>query len=153
MEKIIKIGDKDVKFSNNLEWTIEYREQFNKDVFETIMPIITSLIETVSTVVGDMGTAELTVEGIMNSVQGRAFDLTLPLSQLGFVDLIDISWAMAKTADPSIDPPRQWFRQFDEFPLDVIVPELGAMVMKGFVSSKNLKRLQSIRASLPIQPK
>ena len=40
MEKVIKIGDKEVRLSNNVAWTMEYKDQFNKDVMESMMPII-----------------------------------------------------------------------------------------------------------------
>jgi hypothetical protein len=60
---------------------------------------------------------------------------------------------MAKAADEDIDPPKRWVRQFDEFPLDVVVPAVYELVLKGFVSSKNLKRLKNVGASLKtLQP-
>ena len=146
MEKIINIGDVEVKLSNNVAWTMEYRDQFNKDVMEATMPLITSLIETVSTVVSESEKdGQFDYKDIAEAIQGRAFDITLPLTQLGFTDsVINIVWAMAKAADPSIDPPKQWVRQFDTFPLDEIVPAVGELVLKGFASSKNLERLRSI---------
>ena len=146
MEKIINIGDVEVKLSNNVAWTMEYRDQFNKDVMEATMPLITSLIETVSTVVSESEKdGQFDYKDIAEAIQGRAFEITLPLTQLGFTDsVINIVWAMAKAADPSIDPPKQWVRQFDTFPLDEIVPAVGELVLKGFASSKNLERLRSI---------
>ena len=145
MEKIIKIGEVEVKLSNNVAWTMEYRDQFNKDVMESLMPIMTTLIEMVSTIVNESGTDEIDIKAIAEAVQGRAFDITLPLSQLGFTDsIINVVWAMAKAADPSINPPKQWVRQFETFPLDEIVPEVGEMILTGFASSKNLERLRNI---------
>ena len=145
MEKIIKIGEVEVKLSNNVAWTMEYRDQFNKDVMESLMPIMTTLIEMVSTIVNESGTDEIDIKAIAEAVQGRAFDITLPLSQLGFTDsIINVVWAMAKAADPSIEPPKQWVRQFEAFPLDEIVPEVGEMILTGFASSKNLERLRNL---------
>ena len=149
MEKIIKIGDKDVRLNNNVAWTMEYRDQFGNDVLETLMPIITSLIEATSTVLSETGKDELNVRDISEALQGRAFDITLPLMQLGFVDtFINVTWAMAKAADESIEPPKRWVRQFDEFPLDVVVPEVGGLILKGFTSSKNLTRLRTLLGDL-----
>ena len=49
--------------------------------------------------------------------------------------------------------PKRWVRQFDEFPLDVVGPAVFDMVLKGFVSSKNLKRLKKIGESIKtLQP-
>ena len=60
---------------------------------------------------------------------------------------------MAKAADETIDPPRKWVRQFDAFPLDEIVPEVGELMLKGFASSKNLERLRTMLGRLKTQPK
>ena len=81
-------------------------------------------------------------------------EILLPLFQVEFVDtIINVTWAMAKAADEDIDPPKRWVRQFDEFPLDVVVPAVYELVLKGFVSSKNLKRLKNVGASLKtLQP-
>ena len=144
MEKIIKIGEKEVTLSNNVAWTMEYRDQFNKDVLEAIMPIATSLIETITTIINESGMdGEIDIKSVSAALEGKSFDITLPLTQLGFTDsIVNVLWAMAKAADPTIEPPRQWVRQFEIFPLDEIVPQVGEMVLSGFTSSKNLARLR-----------
>lgn len=154
MEQLIKIGDKEVKVSNNVAWTMEYRDQFNKDVLEAIMPIATAMIETVTTIINDAGTdGDINVKSISSALEGKAFEITLPLTQLGFTDsVINVVWAMAKAADPTIEPPRQWVRQFETFPLDEIVPKVGEMVLSGFTSSKNLERLRKMISGLKPQP-
>lgn len=149
MEKKISIGDKEVKLSNNVAWTMEYKDQFNKDVIESMMPIVSTLIETVTTIISETGKTEINIQDIAEAIQGRSFELTLPLMQLGLTDsVIDVVWAMAKAADPTIDPPKQWVRQFDSFPLDEIIPEAGKMILTGFASSKNLERLRKLGANL-----
>lgn len=154
MEKIITLGDKEVKLSNNVAWTMEYRDQFNKDVMESMMPAITTIIETFATVISETGKTELDLMDIMGAIQGRTFDVMLPLTQLGLTDsVVNVVWAMAKAADETIDPPKKWVRQFDEFPLDVIIPEVGGMILKGFASSKNLERLRKMGEGLKTQPK
>ena len=147
MEKIIEIGNKEVKLNNNVAWTMEYRDQFGKDILPVIMPFMASMIEGVSTIAADAG--ELTLTNIANALEGRVMDVLLPMFQAEFVDLaVNVTWAMAKAADEGIAPPKQWVRQFDDFPLDVIVPAVGEMMLKGFSSSKNLKRLKSLVASI-----
>lgn len=151
MEKVIKIGDKEVRLSNNVAWTMEYKDQFNKDVMESMMPIITSLIETVTTIVNESGGTKVDIKAISGALEGRAFDITLPLTQLGLNDsVINVVWAMAKAADETIAPPKQWVRQFDTFPLDIIIPEVGQMILSGFASSKNLERLRTQLKSLKV---
>lgn len=153
MEKIIKIGKQEVRLNNNVAWAMEYRDQFGKDIVPAIMPLLASMVEGVSTVMAEAG-EELSVSSISEAIQGRALDVLLPMFQVEFVDLvINVTWAMAKAANEEVAPPKQWVRQFESFPLDVIGPAVLDMVLKGFVSSKNLKRLKGIGESLKnLQP-
>ena len=149
MEKIIKIGKQEVRLNNNVAWTMEYRDQFGKDIVPALMPILASLMEGVSTIISESGSNEVTMADIADAVQGRSMDVLLPMFQVEFVDtIVNVTWAMAKAADENIEPPKRWVRQFEEFPLDVVVPAVYELVLKGFVSSKNLKRLKKAGASL-----
>ena len=154
MEKVIKIGKQEVRLNNNVAWTMEYRDQFGKDIVPALMPVIASLIEGVSTIVAETGKSEISVSDIADAIQGRAMEVLLPMFQVEFVDVvINVTWAMAKAADENIAPPKQWVKQFETFPLDVVAPAVYDLVLKGFVSSKNLKRLKEIGASLKnLQP-
>ena len=154
MEKIIKIGKQEVRLNNNVAWTMEYRDQFGKDIVPALMPILASLMEGVSTIISESGGNEVTMADIADAVQGRSMDVLLPMFQVEFVDtIINVTWAMAKAADEDIEPPKRWVRQFEEFPLDVVVPAVYELVLKGFVSSKNLKRLKKVSESLKnLQP-
>ena len=146
MEKIIKIGKQEVRLNNNVAWTMEYREQFGKDILPAIMPLLASMVEGVSTLMADAGrNGELTTTNIAEALEGRAMEVLLPMFQAEFVDLIvNVTWSMAKAADESIEPPKRWVRQFEEFPLDIVGPTVYDLVLKGFVSSKNLRRLKKI---------
>ena len=154
MQKIIKIGKQEVRLNNNVAWTMEYRDQFGKDIVPALMPVIASMIEGVSTIVAETGKSEISVSDIADAIQGRAMEVLLPMFQVEFVDVvINVTWAMAKAADENIAPPKQWVKQFETFPLDVVAPAVYDLVLKGFVSSKNLKRLKGIGASLKnLQP-
>ena len=155
MEKVIKIGKQEVRLNNNVAWTMEYRDQFGKDILPAVMPLLASMIEGISTIMADAsGDDELTTSSIAEALEGRTMEVLLPMFQAEFVDLIvNVTWAMAKAADESIEPPKRWVRQFEEFPLDEVGPAVFNMVLKGFVSSKNLKRLKGIGESLrSLQP-
>lgn len=157
MEKVINIGDKSVTLNNCVAWTMEYRDQFGKDPLEALMPLVTSLIEALTSIVNESGiNGEINITDISSALEGRVFDITLPMMQLGFVDtVVNVTWAMAKAANEGIAPPKQWTRQFDEFPLDVVVPALGELMLRGFSSSKNLNRLrnlaENIKMTQPLQ--
>ena len=154
MEKVIKIGNKEVRLNNNVSWTMEYRDQFGKDIVPTIMPLLIAVTEGVSTFISETGGAEVSIADIANALQGRTMDILLPLFQVEFTDMvIHTTWAMAKAADEGIAPPKQWVKQFDTFPIDVVGPAVFDLILKGFVSSKNLKRLKTIGKSLKsLQP-
>lgn len=154
MEKVIKIGKQEVRLSNSVAWTMEYRDQFGKDIVPALMPVLASMMEGIAALVSESGGDNLSVTSIADAVQGRSLEVLLPLFQVEFVDtIINVTWAMAKAADENIEPPKRWVRQFEEFPLDVVIPAVYDLVLKGFVSSKNLKRLKKIGADLKnLQP-
>ena len=145
MEKIIKIGKQEVKLSNNVAWLMEYKDQFGKDATQELIPLVATLVETIGSGLASYKDGVINLESLSESIEGRAFELMLPLYQSELsTTLINITWAMAKAADETIDPPKKWVRQFDSFPLDVVGPEVWELAVKGFVSSKNLKRLRSL---------
>lgn len=156
MEKVIKIGGREIRLNNNIAWTMEYRDQFGKDILPVILPLAASMIEGVSSVMAEAGKdGEISTTSLAEAIEGRSVDILLPMFQAEFVDLvINVIWSMAKVCDDRIAPPKQWLRQFDEgFYLDEIVPEVIDMVLKGFVSSKNLERLGTIKENLKtLQP-
>ncbi len=154
MEKIIKIGNKEVKLDNNMAWAMEYRDQFGKDIVPVIMPLIATIIEATAVVVSESDKNGLSVKSVADSIQGRAMEILLPLYQVEFVDIVlNITWSMAKVADDSIDPPKKWIRQFDTFPVDEVGPEVLNLVTTGAMSSKNVKRLKDLVESLKkLQP-
>lgn len=155
MEKIIKLGNKEVKLSNNVAWTMEYYDQYHTDIVPALIPLFMSFSEGVAKIIAETGKTEnIGLVDIASALEGQSLDVLLPLGQLEMNKLlVGVLWAMAKAADESIDPPKQWIRQFDVFPLDVIIPTLYNMALSGFVSSKNLKRLKNLGKSLrDLQP-
>ena len=149
MEKIINIGEHEVRLNNNVAWTMEYRDQFGKDIVPALMPVLATMIEGVSSVVAEAGAEKIELESLANALEGKTMEILMPLFQVEFVDtIINVTWAMAKAADETIAPPKRRVRQFETFPLDVVVPAVYELVLTGFVSSKNLTRLKSIGKSL-----
>lgn len=156
METTIKIGEKDIRLNNRAGWTITYRDQFGHDIVPTLMPLLASGIDIVSALVREAGgTGELKIEDILSVMDGDTLlDAVVHLSGFEFVEFLYITWAMAKEADDSIPEPKTWIRQFEEFPIDVVAPEVGKLIFKGMCSSKNLKRLSEIKENMTTpQPK
>lgn len=151
MEKIINIEGVDLKLNNQVAWTMEYKDQFGKDIVPVIMPMISAIVEGLASVISESETTNLTAKQISEAFQGRSMEILLPMFQVEFVDIIiNVTWALAKCADETIPEPKRWIRQFDTFPLDVIVPEVYELVMQGFVSSKNWERLKDASGKLKV---
>lgn len=146
MKKTIKLyKDCELTLSNNAGWLYEYREQFGHDIVPDIMPIISAVFKALKELSTQNGKP---VTEVIKSLDGDVIeDALIELAGLQSVDLINIVWAMAKCADDEIDEPRKWIRQFEIFPLDVIVPKVWSLVLEGFVSSKNLKSLNGAGAA------
>lgn len=144
MEKTIKLGEKEVTLSNNVTWFIKYRNQFGKDMVQTLTPALASVLDII-------GAIDIKVDDDGNLDFGDSFkvlngdtvtDIMLHAGGLEFVDLLNIVWAMAKVKDPSIKEPEEWYKDFDVFPLDEIAPDLFELITAGLMTSKNFKGLQ-----------
>ena len=155
MEKTITIDNKEVRLNNNAAWAMEYKDQFGRDIVPVLLPAVATIIEGMSSIFsGEDDVQNITLQTLAEAFEGRAMEILLPMYQIELVDVvINVTWALAKCADENIPEPKRWIRQFEEFPLDVIVPEVYELIMKGFSSSKNWKRLEELRDNLKdLQP-
>lgn len=150
MEKTIKIGNKSVRLNNNISWAIIYRDQFGRDIIPTIMPLVASALDIVSGVINQTGkTEDIELADLARLADGDALlNAAIHLGGFEFTDLVCITWALAKCADEDIPEPRTWVAQFDDFPLDVIVPAVFSLIVKGVISTKNLKRLEDLKKKI-----
>ena len=153
MQKTIKIGNKDVTLDNNIVWAIHYRNQFGTDIVPSLMPLVAACFDVVSGLfnaedIKDMN-GQIDVAELLKKVDGDYFvEAISHASGFELVDVIHLTWALAKTADESIPEPEKWARDLGEFPLDVIGPALYDLIIKGVISSKNRKRLKNLKANL-----
>lgn len=156
MEKTIDLGNKSIRLSNNISWAMIYRDQFGHDIIPTLTPMVAAAMDITSGFLQGVETTDgkIEVADIMKNLDGeKLIDALAHLSGLEFVDLINITWAMAKALDDDIPEPRRWVMEFDSFPVDVIAPEVAKLAVKGLVSTKNLKRLNDLRKKMgKVQP-
>lgn len=152
MISTLNIGDKEVQLNNNIGWTIAYRDQFGKDIIPSLLPMAESAMDIVAGVINETGgIEEVSTADILRILDGDfLIDAMIHLGNFEFVDFLNITWALAKCADDSLPDPKTWVKQFDEFPLDLIVPEVFRLIIKGIVSSKNLERLNVLKQK--VQP-
>lgn len=150
MKKTITVAETDITLDNSIGWALEYKDQFNVDIVPTLMPIISGCISAISAIIEETGkTANLTARDIIPVLGSDAMmDAIVKFSMLELTDIINITWAMAKNADQDIPEPRRWIRQFETFPLDIVLPVVADMIISGLVSSKNLKSLEEVKKAL-----
>ena len=145
MIKEINISENQkIKLNASLGWVLRYRAQFGHDILPDLLPMLESGLVLVGGAMDESGELEWrklldfdTVSSAMISFAGAEFTTAL-----------NIIWAMAKNADDSI--PFEWANQFENFPLDQIVPEVLDAVINTVVSEKNRKRLGALKKK--IQP-
>lgn len=116
MEKKLLFGEKEVKFSSCLAWTLIYKSQFGRDAAKILIP----------------GVKVATGES-----EGK--DMTFSLyEELGFSGIVEIAWSMAKLADKSIPPLEDWIISFgDDFDPSLLVEEIIPEAILSCFSSKN----------------
>lgn len=147
MIKEINISENQkIKLNASLGWILRYRAQFGHDILPDLLPMLESGLVLVGGAMDESGELEWrklldfdTVSSAMISFAGAEFTTTL-----------NIIWAMAKNADDSIPAPFEWANQFENFPLDKIIPEVLDAVINTVVSEKNRKRLGALKKK--IQP-
>lgn len=145
MQKTIKLDSKhSIRLSNNVGWMMEYRDQMGHDIVPDLIPLLNGAIDIAVEVSKASKTAGTSAMEILAAIgTDKLQDALLDLSGLEAVDLINITWAMAKAADEDLPEPRAWVREFETFPLDIIVPAVVELLFSCMVSSKNLKRLRT----------
>ena len=108
MESIIKIGEKEVRVNNRAGWTITYRDQFGHDIVPTLMPLFAGALDVVSGLIKQTGKDNVEITDILAIADGDALiNAFIHLSGFEFVEILNITWAMAKEADESIPEPKR----------------------------------------------
>ena len=113
MEKTIEIDGKKIRFKSNGATPLRYKAQFGKDYFKEIIKLAP-----------------------LQKLNGKKGIAPEELAALVFEVFYNISWIMAKTADPSIPEPLEWLDQFDEFPMAEVIPQLQDLMLSSFKSTK-----------------
>lgn len=149
MIKTIKIDNKEVRLSNNVSWALIYKNQFGSDIVQALMPMIAGALDILSGLVKE--TDEINLKDLAKITDGDDFiNAMIHIGNVEFTDFIDITWALAKAADDDIPEPMEWVKQFDSFPMDTIAPAVVGLIVKGLVSSKNLRKLNDLKKKVQL---
>lgn len=146
MIKTINIDDShSIELNCSMGWLLVYRNQFGKDILPELLPAVEAITELmVGMFQENNGMLELNPRKLLKNIENDSIsDAFITLSGMEFTTLIQMVWAMAKNNNKDIKPVMEWINEFENFPLDVIVPEVIKAICESSVSTKNLKRLQS----------
>lgn len=147
MEKTIKLDSKtSIRVSNNIEWALIYKDQFGRDVLPMLIPVANTFIELAVSVMKSTGGKPLDLKNAGETI--KDLDISdiqsalYSLAGLEFTDILNITWAMSKAADETIEEPRVWVRSLTSFPVDAILPVIFDMNIQFLTTTKNYKRLR-----------
>lgn len=126
MEKIIKIGEKDVRLKSNAMQAIIYRREFGRDIME----VQGSLMSMIS----------------FDSKGKTSVNLAF-VKEIDGVGIVQIIWTMAKAADDTIPPLEQWLEQFDTFPIMDIFMDSYELILANFISVSRIKNRKAAGSS------
>lgn len=141
MIREIRIEDRTVEINSSAGWLYEYRNRFGHDILPDIMPIIESVLAAGVSLMQESG-GEVNEKTIMDAMNNDALvDAFIKVSGMETLTIFNIFWAMAANADDKIPGPKEFFNQFERFPLDVAVPALFYTIIDSSISSKNVERL------------
>ncbi|EOP22008.1 MULTISPECIES: hypothetical protein [Bacillus] len=111
MEKTITIDGKQVRLKSTAATVKRYKAQFRRNLFADMMGL-----GAISTLTSSDGS------------QQPIDTSNLDLSKVDFELVYDLTWLFAKTADSNIPDPMTWLDEFEEFPIEEIMPEIMELV-------------------------
>lgn len=154
MIKEINIEGRKVPINSAAGWLYVYREQFGRDILLDLMPVLEGILEALAEMtaeeISDLKSISDAHEVVINA--SAISDAIIKLAGLEVVTMFNIFWAMAKNADHSVPQPLEFINSFESMPLDILVPELGKVLIDSCVSSKNLESLREVfRTKAPNQ--
>lgn len=134
-----------INMDSSIGWLLIYRENFGRDILPDILPMISAAIDLIAGGIDEKG--EVTIASFVENMDSDTVaNAMIQLSGLEITTVINIVWALAKNYakknGETLEPVDIWADQFDEFPLDVIVPAAVKLIVTSSVSSKNLRSLQ-----------
>ena len=157
MEKTIIFEDgRELVLNNQIKWLQIYQDQFGTDLLPVLMPALLSGTKMVAALAEEAGTINGVNEEALIRVANSEIldDIALRLATGQLTDIMKITWAMAKRANPDIKEYDIWIEEMEEFPLlDTIVPAVSLLLCRGMMTGKNWERLTENLKSLRPQKK
>lgn len=114
MEKVLSVGEKQIKFKSTAGTMMRYRNYFHRDFIKDLVHLKEKLKD--------------------KKENGAEFEL---------VDLEifeRISWCMAKTANPDIPDIEHWLDEFESFDIMLILPEIITLLVDNMATLNTTKK-------------
>lgn len=142
------IENQSVVLDSSTGWLFVYRDYFGRDILPDLLPALEAVLHTISNAVG-----VLEGDKIEDIIKALASDevidgLFIDLTGAELTTVLNIFWSMAKNEDASIEEPDKFFKKFDVFPIDEILPKMFSQIVNSCISSKNLESLKAKRPYL-----
>ena len=168
MEKVINIDGKQVKFDTSMSWVFVYKRQFGIDPLHIFVPAIKGLAALFAGIIKVEGNdadkdEKKTIEGndadkdekktiedmelteVLSSIDEDSWDrLSDLMYDFSAEHILNLIWSLAKNADPEISVPEEWYRQFENFPVDEVFPMVARSALESSFSKKKLDRIFGI---------
>lgn len=142
------IENQSVVLDSSTGWLFVYRDYFGRDILPDLLPALEAVLHTISNAVG-----VLEGDKIEDIIKALASDevidgLFIDLTGAELTTILNIFWSMAKNEDMTIEEPDKFFKKFDVFPVDEILPKMFSQIVNSCISSKNLESLKAKRPYL-----
>ena len=121
MEKVLKIGKKEIKLKSTAGTMMRYRNNFNRDFIKDLV-----------------------------NLQGKLNDKVEKGKEFEAVDLDifeKIAWCMAKTADDNVPNIEKWLDEFETFDIMQVLPEIMSLIVGNMEQINNKKKLEQTTAN------
>lgn len=141
MIKTIKIDGKDVQFKASATFALKYKSYFDKDILTIILPAMGEVLRGLDS----MGIIEETKKNEKTEITAEFLATILEnLYSVEMVDILQIIWVCAKSADETIPDVETWIDSFDEFPIFEIALEVFKLILPTFFSKKKLSSIEKM---------
>ena len=140
MIKTINLGNgQSLEINSSGGWLYVFQEQFGFDVLPLLMPALEAGLKAVGIAVqGADGKDKIeATQMLANFDDENINEIMTSFSGLQLTTLLNIVWAMTKNANDNIPEPKVFYNSFDEFPSDLVIPEVVRQIINTTISKKN----------------
>lgn len=140
MIKTINLGNgQSLEINSSGGWLYVFQEQFGFDVLPLLIPALEAGLKAVGIAVqGADGKDKIeAAQMLANFDDENINEIMMSFSGLQLTTLLNIVWAMAKNANDNIPEPKVFYNSFDEFPSDLVIPEVVRQIINTTISKKN----------------